>query len=109
MKSMNSDIEHTNGKIERELSNLVIYSRATKLKNFKFSQVYSTHDRCASIDDAKAEEFSKTKSNEFIKHTNLQLIRIYPNWKKQFSENYSPINAWAHGAQIGIFFILVLL
>jgi hypothetical protein len=100
LKTMNAAIEHANESIAKEISELVVYARATKLKNFKFSQIYSTYDRCASIDNVKCLKFAKKSGNEFIWHTNLQLIRIYPNWKNQLSENYNPLDGWAHGAQI---------
>jgi len=53
IKTMNAAIEHANESITKEISDLVVYARATKLKNFKFSQIYSTYDRCASIDNVK--------------------------------------------------------
>ena len=49
----------------------------------------------------KCEEFAKTKGNEFVKHTNFQLIRIYPHAVNQLSQNYDPIMPWANGCQVG--------
>ena len=52
----------------------------------------------------KCEEFAKTKGNEFVKHTNFQLIRIYPHAVNQLSQNYDPIMPWANGCQVGTVF-----
>jgi len=53
----------------------------------------------------KCEEFAKTKGNEFVKHTNFQLIRIYPHAVNQLSQNYDPIMPWANGCQVGTVFL----
>lgn len=52
----------------------------------------------------KCEELAQTKGNEFVKHTNFQLIRIYPHAVNQLSQNYDPIMPWANGCQVGTVF-----
>ena len=129
IEALNEGQHHANEKTAKELADLVVYSKASKLKNFHSSKKYSSHDKIASINSPKAcfnffhrkvnenifssekfktskkcEEFAKTKGNEFVKHTNFQLIRIYPHAVNQLSQNYDPIIPWANGCQVGTVF-----
>ena len=126
IEALNEGQLHANEKTAKELADLVIYSKASKLKNFESSKKYSSYDKIASINSPKArfrtfgqklnilifwtkksktskkcEEFAKSKGNEFVKHTNFQLIRIYPHAVNQLSQNYDPIMPWANGCQVG--------
>ena len=97
---LNKGQHHANEVTLPQLAELVVYCRATKLESFSTAQKYSHFDMCSSINAEKAGELAKTDSGGFVRHTNFQLIRVYPHAMNQLSQNYDPIVPWANGCQI---------
>ena len=54
IEALNEGQLHANEKTAKELADLVIYSKASKLKNFESSKKYSSYDKIASINSPKA-------------------------------------------------------
>ena len=54
IEALNEGQLHANEKTAKELADLVIYSKASKLKNFASSKKYSSYDKIASINSPKA-------------------------------------------------------
>ena len=54
IEALNEGQLHANEKTTKELADLVVYSKASKLKNFESSKKYSSHDKIASINSPKA-------------------------------------------------------
>lgn len=58
-----------------------------------------------SLSERKALELAAESKTLFIRHTQRQLVRIYPAGSRTNSSNYSPFPFWFAGCQIvGIFF-----
>ena len=53
IEALNEGQLHANEKTAKELADLVIYSKASKLKNFASSKKYSSYDKIASINSPK--------------------------------------------------------
>ena len=98
--TLNRGQQKANEKTAPELAKLVVYSRATKLKSFSSAAKYSSFDMCSSINSPTAQKHAEKDSAAFVKHTNFQLIRIYPHAVNQLSQNYDPILPWSQGCQI---------
>ena len=54
IEALNEGQLHANEKTTKELADLVVYSKASKLKNFESSKKYSSYDKIASINSPKA-------------------------------------------------------
>ena len=54
IEALNEGQHHANEKTTKELADLVVYSKASKLKNFQSSKKYSSFDKIASINSPKA-------------------------------------------------------
>lgn len=60
-------------------------------------------DHCyhiASFSESKASDLIAESAKDFVKHTNRQLVRIYPAASRTNSSNFSPFPYWLAGSQI---------
>uniref|UniRef100_UPI00398F2EFF 1-phosphatidylinositol 4,5-bisphosphate phosphodiesterase gamma-2 n=1 Tax=Pristiophorus japonicus TaxID=55135 RepID=UPI00398F2EFF len=87
--------------IAKELSDLVVYCRPAKSKEF-FPNVRDVTDykEIRSFAENKAEHILKQKSKEFREYNRKQLSRIYPKGQRIDSSNYDPVVLWQHGSQM---------
>ena len=78
IEALNEGQLHANEKTAKELADLVIYSKASKLKNFKSSKQYSSYDKIASINSPKVRFrffFHSNKKIAFL-NKNLKLTKV---------------------------------
>mgnify|MGYP001794685884 CR=1 FL=1 len=61
----------------------------------------------SSYSEKRALKLIDEEPGEFVKHTNLQLCRIYPAGTRTDSSNYSPIDMWNVGCQLGMTWMIV--
>ncbi|XP_067854198.1 1-phosphatidylinositol 4,5-bisphosphate phosphodiesterase gamma-2-like [Heptranchias perlo] len=87
--------------IAKELSDLVVYCRPAKSREF-FPNVKDCTDykEIRSFAENKADAILKQKSKEFREYNRKQLSRIYPKGQRIDSSNYDPVLLWQHGSQM---------
>ncbi|GCB72893.1 hypothetical protein scyTo_0006523 [Scyliorhinus torazame] len=87
--------------IAKELSDLVVYCRPTKSREFLLNAKDITdYKEMRSFAENKADTILKQKSKEFREYNRKQLSRIYPKGQRIDSSNYDPIVLWQHGSQM---------
>ncbi|XP_078066756.1 1-phosphatidylinositol 4,5-bisphosphate phosphodiesterase gamma-2 isoform X3 [Mustelus asterias] len=87
--------------IAKELSDLVVYCRPAKSREFLLNAKDITdYKEMRSFAENKVETILKQKSKEFREYNRKQLSRIYPKGQRIDSSNYDPIVLWQHGSQM---------
>lgn len=56
----------------------------------------------SSYSERKALKLIDEEPADFVKHSNIQLCRIYPAGTRTDSSNYSPVDMWNVGCQLGM-------
>ncbi|XP_021527650.2 1-phosphatidylinositol 4,5-bisphosphate phosphodiesterase zeta-1 [Aotus nancymaae] len=87
-------------KISLALSDLVIYTKAEKFRNFQHSRLYQQFNENNSIGETRARKLSKLRVHEFIFHTRKFITRIYPKATRADSSNFNPQEFWNIGCQM---------
>ncbi|XP_066217223.1 1-phosphatidylinositol 4,5-bisphosphate phosphodiesterase zeta-1 [Saccopteryx leptura] len=87
-------------KLAMALSDLVIYTKAEKFRNFDHSKLYQQFNETNSIGETTARRLSKLKAREFILHTKKFITRIYPKATRTGSSNFNPQEFWNVGCQM---------
>ncbi|XP_075753864.1 1-phosphatidylinositol 4,5-bisphosphate phosphodiesterase zeta-1 [Pelodiscus sinensis] len=87
-------------KLAMELSELVIFTKAVKFKNFEQSREKQKFYEMNSIGEVKARKLAKQSGNEFVRHTARFITRIYPKGTRATSSNYNPQEFWNVGCQM---------
>ncbi|XP_051010589.1 1-phosphatidylinositol 4,5-bisphosphate phosphodiesterase zeta-1 [Acomys russatus] len=82
------------------LSDLVIYTKAEKFRNFQYSRLYQQFNENNSIVEYRARKLSKLRAHEFIFHTRTFITRIYPKRMRADSSNFNPQEFWNVGCQM---------
>ncbi|KAM8777996.1 1-phosphatidylinositol 4,5-bisphosphate phosphodiesterase zeta-1 [Rhynchonycteris naso] len=90
----------TKVKVAVALSDLVIYTKAEKFRNFDHSKQYQQFNETNSIGEKTARRLSKLKAREFILHTKKFITRIYPKATRADSSNFNPQEFWNVGCQM---------
>ncbi|XP_006866122.1 PREDICTED: 1-phosphatidylinositol 4,5-bisphosphate phosphodiesterase zeta-1 [Chrysochloris asiatica] len=87
-------------KIALALSDLVIYTKSEKFKDFEHARLYQQFNENNSLGETQARKLSKQKAQEFIFHTRKFITRIYPKATRTDSSNYNPQEFWNLGCQM---------
>ncbi|XP_062051497.1 1-phosphatidylinositol 4,5-bisphosphate phosphodiesterase zeta-1 isoform X1 [Lepus europaeus] len=87
-------------KISLALSDLVIYTKAEKFRNFQHARLHQQFNENNSIGESRARKLSKLKVSEFIFHTRKFITRIYPKAMRTDSSNFNPQEFWNIGCQM---------
>ncbi|XP_028636899.1 1-phosphatidylinositol 4,5-bisphosphate phosphodiesterase zeta-1 [Grammomys surdaster] len=87
-------------RIALALSDLVIYTKAEKLRSFQYSRVYQQFNEINSIGESRARKLSKLRVHEFIFHTAAFITRVYPKLMRADSSNFNPQEFWNVGCQM---------
>ena len=90
IEALNEGQLHANEKTTKELADLVVYSKASKLKNFESSKKYSSYDKIASINSPKArfKLFRQIFSLQInVLKTSLKYLKSVKNSQKQKEMN----------------------
>ncbi|XP_008056772.1 1-phosphatidylinositol 4,5-bisphosphate phosphodiesterase zeta-1 [Carlito syrichta] len=87
-------------KIALALSDLVIYTKPEKFRNFQYSRLHQQFNENNSIGESQARKLSKLKVHEFIFHTKKFITRIYPKAIRADSSNFNPQEFWNIGCQM---------
>ncbi|XP_058511787.1 1-phosphatidylinositol 4,5-bisphosphate phosphodiesterase zeta-1 isoform X2 [Ochotona princeps] len=87
-------------KVALALSDLVIYTKSEKFRNFQHSKLYQQFNENNSIGETRARKLSKLKVSEFICHTRKFITRIYPKAMRADSSNFNPQEFWNVGCQM---------
>lgn len=83
-----------------ELSALVVYCCATRLRTLRPVPVPPQPYQVSSLSERKAKKFIREAGNSFIRHNAHQLTRVYPLGLRMTSANYSPQEMWNSGCQL---------
>ncbi|XP_023377323.1 1-phosphatidylinositol 4,5-bisphosphate phosphodiesterase delta-3 [Pteropus vampyrus] len=86
--------------ISPELSALVVYCCATRLRTLRPAPVPPQPCQVSSLSERKAKKFIREAGNSFIRHNAHQLTRVYPLGLRMTSANYSPQEMWNSGCQL---------
>lgn len=86
--------------ISPELSALVVYCCATRLRTL--CPASAPHQPCqvSSLSERKAKKLIREAGNSFVRHNTRQLTRVYPLGLRMNSANYSPQDMWNSGCQL---------
>nr|XP_044995494.1 1-phosphatidylinositol 4,5-bisphosphate phosphodiesterase zeta-1 [Jaculus jaculus] len=87
-------------KIAMALSDLVIYTKAEKFRNFQHSRLYQQFNENNSIGESQARKLSKMRVHEFLFHTKKFITRVYPKMTRADSSNFNPQEFWNLGCQM---------
>ncbi|KAM7114764.1 1-phosphatidylinositol 4,5-bisphosphate phosphodiesterase zeta-1 [Molossus nigricans] len=87
-------------KVAVALSDLVIYTKAEKFRNFQYSSQYQQFNESNSIGESTARRLSKLRVHDFIRHTTKFITRIYPKATRADSSNFNPQEFWNVGCQM---------
>ncbi|XP_036992452.2 1-phosphatidylinositol 4,5-bisphosphate phosphodiesterase zeta-1 [Artibeus jamaicensis] len=87
-------------KVAVALSDLVIYTKAEKFRNFYHSRQYQQFNETNSIGESTARKLSKLQASDFILHTSNFITRIYPKATRADSSNFNPQQFWNVGCQM---------
>ncbi|KAM7067251.1 1-phosphatidylinositol 4,5-bisphosphate phosphodiesterase delta-3 isoform 1-T1 [Molossus nigricans] len=86
--------------ISPELSALVVYCCATRLRTLRPAPVPPQPCQMSSLSERKAKKLIREAGNSFVRHNARQLIRVYPSGLRMNSANYSPQEMWNSGCQL---------
>ena len=89
----------TSAKFSLKLSNLVIYTQATKFKGFVSCKSHKYY-QMTSINENKAVRLLKREAVDFVQHTAQRLVRVYPQGHRINSSNFDPQFFWNIGVQM---------
>ena len=104
--SRSSSRKKTQVKLNRKLSDLVIYTQSRHLKKtssadqFDDAKQNSDFHHISSIKEGDCFKYCTERGRRFSEHTASQLVRIYPAGKRVDSSNYCPLLPWSCGAQV---------
>ncbi|XP_027999686.2 1-phosphatidylinositol 4,5-bisphosphate phosphodiesterase zeta-1 [Eptesicus fuscus] len=87
-------------KVAVALSDLVIYTKAEKFRNFSYSREYQQFYESNSIEESTARKLSKLRAHDFILHNMKFITRIYPKATRADSSNFNPQEFWNIGCQM---------
>ncbi|XP_054449249.1 1-phosphatidylinositol 4,5-bisphosphate phosphodiesterase delta-3 [Pteronotus mesoamericanus] len=86
--------------ISPELSALVVYCCATRLRTLRPAPALSQPCHVSSLSERKAKKLIREAGNSFVRHNARQLTRVYPLGLRMNSANYSPQEMWNSGCQL---------
>ncbi|XP_032726893.1 1-phosphatidylinositol 4,5-bisphosphate phosphodiesterase delta-3 isoform X3 [Lontra canadensis] len=86
--------------ISPELSALVVYCCATRLRTLRPNPVPPQPCQVSSLSERKAKKLIRGAGNSFVRHNAHQLTRVYPLGLRMNSANYSPQEMWNSGCQL---------
>ncbi|XP_045841638.1 1-phosphatidylinositol 4,5-bisphosphate phosphodiesterase delta-3 [Meles meles] len=86
--------------ISPELSALVVYCCATRLRTLRPNPVPPQPCQVSSLSERKAKKLIREAGNSFVRHNAHQLTRVYPLGLRMNSANYSPQEMWNSGCQL---------
>lgn len=86
--------------ISPELSALVVYCCATRLRTLCPAPTPSQSCQVSSLSERKAKKLTREEGNSFVRHNTHQLTRVYPLGLRMNSANYSPQEMWNSGCQL---------
>lgn len=86
--------------IAPELSALVVYCRASRLRTLRPAPAPPQPCQLGSLSERKAKKFIREAGNSFVRHNAHHLTRVYPLGLRMNSANYSPQEMWNAGCQL---------
>jgi len=86
--------------LAQELSALVTYIQSVPFHGFSVVRRSGKSYEMSSYSEKKALKLIDEEPGEFVRHTNIQLCRIYPAGTRTDSSNYSPVDMWNVGCQL---------
>ncbi|XP_037349200.1 1-phosphatidylinositol 4,5-bisphosphate phosphodiesterase delta-3 [Talpa occidentalis] len=86
--------------VSPELSDLVVYCRATHLRALRPTPALAQPCLVSSLGERKAKKFIREAGNSFVRHNTCQLTRVYPRGLRVNSANYNPQGMWNSGCQL---------
>lgn len=86
--------------ISPELSALVVYCCATRLRTLEPSPGPPQPCKIGSLSERKARKFTREAGTSFVRHNTQQLTRVYPLGLRMTSANYNPQEMWNSGCQL---------
>ncbi|XP_059004178.1 1-phosphatidylinositol 4,5-bisphosphate phosphodiesterase delta-3 isoform X5 [Mustela lutreola] len=92
--------EEEEEEISPELSALVVYCCATRLRTLRPNPVPPQPCQVSSLSERKAKKLIREAGNSFVRHNAHQLTRVYPLGLRMNSANYSPQEMWNSGCQL---------
>lgn len=97
--------DKTRAPVAQELSDMILYTRSYKLTELQHWDLYSFKlpviyfCQIGSISEFSAGALIIKRPTDFAAHNVEQLTRVFPSFRKENSENYSPFPMWAVGIQ----------
>nr|XP_004546803.1 1-phosphatidylinositol 4,5-bisphosphate phosphodiesterase delta-1 isoform X1 [Maylandia zebra] len=90
----------SNIKLDKELSDIVIYCKSVHFNSFEHARENQAFYEMSSFKESKAFNLAETSATAFMHHNMDKLSRIYPAGSRTDSSNYNPVPMWNVGCQI---------
>ncbi|KAF5377772.1 hypothetical protein D9757_008113 [Collybiopsis confluens] len=81
------------------LASLLVYTVGVKCRGIGPNEHYEP-EHIFSISENSANKYLRGKTTDLVRHTQTNLIRVYPKGTRLDSSNYEPHLYWAAGAQV---------
>lgn len=103
LKMLFDSLKHACARLEprafsSKLTNLVVYTQSMRFRSF--STTPGGSGVIHSLQESRALKLASKEQEDFVKHTNRSLVRVYPDGKRIKSTNYNPVPAWSVGCQM---------
>lgn len=105
-EEMEEELQETEKKQQKskqiapELSALVVYCCANRLKTLNPAPAPAQPCQVSSTKESQARKFTRESGNSFVRHNARQLTRVYPLGTRLNSANYNPQEMWNSGCQL---------
>ncbi|KAJ2850714.1 hypothetical protein IWW36_001683 [Coemansia brasiliensis] len=98
--SPRASISQVRRKIAPELSELIVYCKATHFEGFDEGDPEPAFDRVVSVSESTSNQLLKQRAQQYVWYNAVQMTRVYPSFSRFTSTNYNPISHWAAGCQL---------
>ncbi|KAJ2648894.1 1-phosphatidylinositol 4,5-bisphosphate phosphodiesterase delta-4 [Coemansia sp. RSA 1250] len=98
--SPRASISQVRRKVAPELSELIVYCKATHFEGFDEGDPEPTFDRVVSVSESTSNQLLKQRAQQYAWYNAVQMTRVYPSFSRFTSTNYNPISHWAAGCQL---------
>ncbi|KAJ2856771.1 1-phosphatidylinositol 4,5-bisphosphate phosphodiesterase delta-1, partial [Coemansia erecta] len=87
-------------KIAPELSQLIVYCKATHFEGLEQDSPEPLFSQVTSVSETTSNQLIRQKPAQYSYYNSAQMTRVYPAFSRFTSTNYNPIPHWAAGCQL---------
>ncbi|KAJ1876418.1 hypothetical protein LPJ57_004498 [Coemansia sp. RSA 486] len=87
-------------KVAPELSQMIVYCRATHFEGLEEDSPEPVFNQVTSVSETTSNQQIRQKPAEYNYYNSAQMTRVYPAFSRFTSTNFNPIPHWAAGCQL---------